>query len=1033
MIPAISTDTWVQTALWQRLESRDEDVKAALRRWMPDIESILRQGGSTPETYTLHDNEHSFRVAGWMVQIIPTDVLEALSSYELALLLLSAYLHDIGMTPKGAKVRAIETFLASSTDKAEGPAVKPFREWAAANMSGITFPLDPGMPPEKRVELVHELTARYVREKHNEWSAELIRERPMGREPLGTYPGWVEDLVRLCQSHHWCFDDLKSNDFRPRRVGTPPATVHLRYLAAVLRIADILDVDPRRTPEAVERHRVIDASSRVFWEKDRGLSLEISENRVIASAVPPNATIHWAVTRTLDQMDIELRLCRRLAEDTPFESFPPFGKLKHRWDLHSSVLRDIRTPDTYVCIDGRFRPDERRMLQLLSSSGFHSDPLSAVVELVTNALDAVEEQMAYERLETGEAKLHSVRLRLQQEDGRDWLVCIDDGAGLTRDLIENRVLVSGSVRSDIRILDYRCRSKGFSLARTGSFGLGLLSYFSIADRLEIRTQRSPEAMKVSQCDTGGLRILEAWQFQTDGTDAIGELVQYPTASVGAEVRLLLKPDVAVRGEHGLISQISAFLNDRLLQPPCEFVFDAGDGREQLPFHPVAPPRPDLPSQIREEITGRAKISGWEITAEHAQDLSAELGKKLCWREEKGDLPSGLGRYRIELPYFELAGGACLAFMRAVEKGGEIVLDPIHRGATSRAESFAFSPGLNLTTTWNGIYVRATPPPTIEPNRRANVTIDWRASEAGHVTRRRQVLALTEAGSQSAQWVQERAATLIGAFLNDGRDSVYATLNAHLAGEPLVGCKRMHWISPAAVWDAEKKEMSYPAGLTRTWRPLPMPAVMGVFAPPRRWMGLEVSTTARLEMPRGLFGSLSWDPRIVCPDRVVFVPAAEPGRFGYLTPLWTGEQSGTISGIGPTALFPPTWRQFIGVEEIWNREHPIVQAMSGEDLHWCRQHRQAINDPTAYRQELLEKPGRAAAWLAVVEKSRAFWRDHAAFLGEVWTLLLNSQEPVAFLYGTHLLLVSPTEVRDIDVSDQPLDQVLGDPGEEWKLM
>lgn len=68
---------------------------------MPDIERVLN-AGTSPLDFTLHDAEHSFRVAEWMARIVPDDVLPKLSVYELALLLLSAYLHDIGMAPEQA-------------------------------------------------------------------------------------------------------------------------------------------------------------------------------------------------------------------------------------------------------------------------------------------------------------------------------------------------------------------------------------------------------------------------------------------------------------------------------------------------------------------------------------------------------------------------------------------------------------------------------------------------------------------------------------------------------------------------------------------------------------------------------------------------------------------------------------------------------------------------------------------------------------------------------------------------------------------
>src|SRR5579862_956848 len=95
---------WSLTSLWLELSKRHSDdaeaVRAVLTVHLPVIEKILSVGGTSPVDFTLHDGGHAFRVANRMVEIIPRDVLSQLSIYELALLLLSAYLHDIGMTPE---------------------------------------------------------------------------------------------------------------------------------------------------------------------------------------------------------------------------------------------------------------------------------------------------------------------------------------------------------------------------------------------------------------------------------------------------------------------------------------------------------------------------------------------------------------------------------------------------------------------------------------------------------------------------------------------------------------------------------------------------------------------------------------------------------------------------------------------------------------------------------------------------------------------------------------------------------------------
>lgn len=56
--------------------------------------------------YTLHDEEHLFKVLYLMGKLIPHDLLGKLDIPELMLLILSAFFHDLGMAPSQQDVDA---------------------------------------------------------------------------------------------------------------------------------------------------------------------------------------------------------------------------------------------------------------------------------------------------------------------------------------------------------------------------------------------------------------------------------------------------------------------------------------------------------------------------------------------------------------------------------------------------------------------------------------------------------------------------------------------------------------------------------------------------------------------------------------------------------------------------------------------------------------------------------------------------------------------------------------------------------------
>jgi hypothetical protein len=120
-------------------------------------------------------------------------------------------------------------------------------------------------------------------------------------------------------------------------------------------------------------------------------------------AHPSCAANHYAIKVMMDDVDEELRLCHRLNVEKPFQSFR-LSTLPHRWDLADSVDRVWRPHEEdgqqkYEFIDGTFRPDTRKLLELLAGTQLYVSELAAVRELLQNAFDAVLERIARQHLD----------------------------------------------------------------------------------------------------------------------------------------------------------------------------------------------------------------------------------------------------------------------------------------------------------------------------------------------------------------------------------------------------------------------------------------------------------------------------------------------------------------------------------------------------------------------------------------------------------------------------------------------------------
>jgi hypothetical protein len=182
------------------------------------------------------------------------------------------------------------------------------------------------------------------------------------------------------KSHHEGYSELLEPKFDARLVGNPASAMNLRYLAALLRVADVLEFDPERTPSIILQHRKIAPKSRIFWHRDQGIAFEIIPDKpeLILSARTPGALIHKAVLSVATYVNIELACCHHLQQQGAFLRgvISDSDREKYRWQLPSQLSLDVKEKDdNFTYIDGTFRPDVTKLLGLLSTTEtarFHS-------------------------------------------------------------------------------------------------------------------------------------------------------------------------------------------------------------------------------------------------------------------------------------------------------------------------------------------------------------------------------------------------------------------------------------------------------------------------------------------------------------------------------------------------------------------------------------------------------------------------------------------------------------------------------------
>lgn len=513
-----------ETTLFNLLRKREKSdgfeasqISSRVNAVVEEAWPILHQISSRFPFYTLHDTEHSFRVAQHMANLTPKETLSNLNSIELSILLYSAYLHDIGMASSENEFQEwldspdFDSFIAVHSHWAHSLRKIEEHEDMDDTDDDQNRKASPGRKVNTSLHQIQDaMYTDFLRENHADRGANYVQ-RFFGEDGQSNNRisvseiNYATNVALVCKSHYDATLSLLNEQYR-RDLYISTLPVNLQYCAILLRLADVIDLDPDRAPRVLVDFLALDFDPRRLpktqlskarqksakeWAKHRSvLGYKVSADEIRIEANCGHPELQRGLREWCDYIDLERRDCRLVVQENRSEIAG-----KYKLTLTEEVRKEyIRSNGSYIYTDFQFELDYDRIAKLLMGTELWGDPALLIRELLQNAIDACNHRRALSARK-GVAYKPQINFHLKRT-GSDMdcalvLECEDNGVGMDQHIVENFLMQIG--RSYYESSEFRHQDLNF--APISHFGLGIMSCFMMSDAIEIETQRLDRELK----------------------------------------------------------------------------------------------------------------------------------------------------------------------------------------------------------------------------------------------------------------------------------------------------------------------------------------------------------------------------------------------------------------------------------------------------------------------------------------------------------------------------------------------------------
>ena len=506
----------------------------------------LSQITTQMKNYDIHDEKHSSKVLE-NIESLLDDKADELSCYELMIIYASCFLHDAAMAlpewehdmlraAEGCEEccdNTIEHFLRNDFKPAQSLAnLKTFidenKEGIYVDFAMVTkFVFSPNDENGFQLDIakrVHDyqlfrnefadkleplkndlhtylnysnlIRSEFIRKTHHYRIVDYIKNL---RQRLSAQVGdaisvrVLDDLAQVCHAHGEPIKFVEGLSLASNvdRIGE----ANLQFASIILRLGDVIHFSSDRAPLSLfSEKRITDIDSLQHWNaKFNGTRYDIDlyngKKTINFHAFSSEPSSYYFLHEYLDWIDDEIGYYFSFLHNLDFLKTPAKGR--YDLQLNDRVNRsDVIADDAKFIPDhsAKFTMDQSKILTLLMGTQLYKDKYLCLRELYQNSLDACKCMKAQDA-NTGKSGEYHIIFGLKTDyAGRKYIYCLDNGTGMTKEIVKNYFLRIGNSYYNSR--EFVSKNVGWAdkVKPTSQFGIGVLSCFMMGETIEVTTK-----------------------------------------------------------------------------------------------------------------------------------------------------------------------------------------------------------------------------------------------------------------------------------------------------------------------------------------------------------------------------------------------------------------------------------------------------------------------------------------------------------------------------------------------------------------